>query len=155
MPIQSDFDVTAAHRFFSADCFNRTWGLIDKMNRSPQEDQEMILLSTASLWHWTQREDCTPTNLSVGYWQLSRVYAAMGQAENARHYAHLCLDCSRNCGVAPFFLGYAYEALARAEAIAENLIEMGKYLEEARRQAARVSEEADREQLLGDLDTIR
>jgi hypothetical protein len=155
MPTQPDFDLTAAHAFFSANCFNRTWGLIDKTNRSPQQDQEMILLSTASLWHWTQREDCTPTNLSVGYWQLSRVHAVLGQAENARRYALICLECSRNGGVAPFYLGYAYEALARAEAIAENLIEMQRYLEEAQRQAARVNEEADREQLLGDLDTIR
>ena len=66
-----------------------------------------------------------------------------------------CLDCSRNGGVAPFYLGYAFEAMARAEAVAQNPVEMQKYLEEAQRQAARVNDEADRDQLLGDLDTVR
>jgi hypothetical protein len=150
-----DIDLAKAHRFFSGDCYNRAWGFIDKSNRTPLDDQEMIFLAMASLWHWTQREDCTPTNLSIGYWQLSRVYAVLGQAENARRYARLCLDCSRNGGVAPFYLGYAFEAMARAESVAQNLVEMQKYLEEAQRLAARVNDEADRDQLLADLDTVR
>ena len=155
MPATPDFDLAAAHQYFSTDCYNRAWGFIDKSTRTPPDEQEMLLLAMASLWHWTQREDCTPTNLSIGYWQLSRVYAVLGQADNARRYARYCLDCSRNGGVAPFFLGYAFEAMARAEAIAQNSVEMQKYLEEAQRQAARVTDEADRDQLLGDLDTVR
>ena len=155
MPANPDFDQAAVNRFYAVNCYNRAWDLMDKPNRSFQEDQEMIMLSMASLWHWTQREDCTPTNLSIGYWQLSRVYVLLGQGENARQYAQVCLDCSRNGGVAPFFLGYAFEAMARAEALMGNTLEMQKNLEGARRLAARVSEDEDREQLLGDLDTVR
>ncbi len=43
-----EFDLSTAHKFFSADCFNNTWGLIDKENRSPEEDDQMLLLATAS-----------------------------------------------------------------------------------------------------------
>ena len=32
--------------------------------RTSEEEDKMLQLSLASLWHWTQREDCTPTNLS-------------------------------------------------------------------------------------------
>jgi hypothetical protein len=52
----------------------------------------MIRLSLASHWHWTQREDCAVTNISVAYWRTSRIYAVLGQAENARRYAEMCLE---------------------------------------------------------------
>ena len=81
------FDISAVHRYFSTMCFNKTWEFIDNPHRSP--DEELVMLQTAmtSLWHWSQREDATPQNLSVGNWQVSRVYALLGQADNARKYA--------------------------------------------------------------------
>ena len=85
--------------------------------------------------HWTQRPDCTSTNLSIGYWQTARIYALLGQAENARRYAQMCFEVSQQPGVKAVFLAYAYEALARAEAAAgEKGIAYG-YLTEARRLA--------------------
>jgi hypothetical protein len=59
-------DLEKAHRYFSAECFNRAWDYIDKPSRTPEEEQAMLLLSLASLWHWTQRPDCTPGNLFIG-----------------------------------------------------------------------------------------
>lgn len=32
----------------------------------------MLLSAMASVWHWMNREDHTHSNLSVGYWQISR-----------------------------------------------------------------------------------
>ena len=105
--------------------------------------------------HWTQRPDCTSTNLSIGYWQTARIYALLGQAENARRYAQMCFEVSQQPGVKPFFLAYAYEALARAEAAAgEKGIAYG-YLTEARRLAEQVEEADDRAALLADLETVR
>src|SRR5262245_27775596 len=107
------FDTAKAHRYFSANCFNKAWEFIEKPDRTPDEDEQMIRLSQASMWHWTQREDCKRQNLSIGYWQLSRVYAIAGRPDDARRYGQLCLEHSRE--EPPFYLGYAYEALARAE----------------------------------------
>ena len=149
------FDQQAAHRHFSVVCFNRTWELIDKKDRTPAEDQEMIQSSLASLWHWTQREECTPTNLSIGYWQVSRAYISLGQVENARRYAGLCLEINRQGNVSAFYRGYAYEALARVEAATGNRARMEEYLAEAQRAAAAVPDPQERDQLLDDLDTIR
>jgi len=154
MATEPDFDLDTAHQYFSKECFNRAWELIDKAGRSPQEDEEIILACLASLWHWTQREDCSLTNLSIGYWQVSRVYALLNQAENARRYAHLCLDISLEGGVLPFYLGYAYEALARAEALAGDHAQVEKYLAEAQRIAATIPNPQDRDQLLEDLEAI-
>jgi hypothetical protein len=155
MSQKPDFDLGSAHRYFSAECFNRTWDFIQKPKRTAEDNQKMILLSLASLWHWTQRSDCTPTNLSIGYWQASRVYVLVGQVENARIYGQLCLKASQGDGVLPFYLGYAYEALARVEMVAGNRKKMADYLQQAFEVAERISDPEEKKMLLDDLNTIQ
>ncbi len=149
------FDLEAAHRFFSTDCFNRAWGLIEKPDRTPDEDEEMIRMSLASTWHWTQRSDCKPTHLSVGYWQTSRIFSILGKANAARRYGQLSLDKCREEDIPPFYSGYAYEALARAEAVAGKVEKMEEYLNLAREKADAVDDPDSRKMLLDDLDTIK
>jgi len=149
------FDLVAAHEHFSVACFNQVWDLMDKPNRTPAEDQEMVELCLTSLWHWSQRDDCTPTHLSIGYWQASRVYALLGQAENATQYARMCLNVSYASDVLPFYLGYAYEAMARAAAVAKDPTRVSENLAKARRVAAALTDPEERDQLLEDLETIR
>jgi hypothetical protein len=143
------FDVTAAHRRFSVDCFHQAWALIEKPDRTPEEDEAMLRLGQASLWHWTQREDCTEANRSIGTWQVSRIHAILGRAGEARRYGRLCLEQSR--GASPFLRGYAHEALARAERLAGNDALAEQHLAEAAKLAAEVEDVEDRELLLGDL----
>lgn len=149
-----NFDLEAVHRYFSAYCFNHAWDLMDQPARTPEEDEAMLRLSLASTWHWTQRPDCTPEKLSVGYWQTSRIYALLRQAENARRYAHLCLQESQKEGVAPFYLGYACEAAARALVLGRDLKQAAGYVTQGREAAAKVKDEEDRKALLADLDSI-
>ena len=148
------FDLQQAHRHFSAECFNRAWGYIDKSARTAEEERAMLLLALASLWHWSQREDAKPENLSVGYWQAARVFALLGQTGNARQYGQLSLEQAQSPGVGPFYLGYAYEALARAEALAGKRTQAEEHLSLARLAAEKVAEADDRKALLADLDTI-
>lgn len=155
MADKPSFDLNAAHRYFSAHCFNQAWELIEKPNRTPSEDEQMIQIILASIWHWAQRPDCTPTNLSIGYWQTARIYALLGQAENARRCAQLCLEASQQPGVEPFYLAYAYEALARAEITAGEKGRAYGYLTEARRLAGEIKDESSRAALLADLETVR
>jgi hypothetical protein len=155
MPRKPDFDMGSAHRYFSAECFNRAWDLIEKPKRTAEDNQKMILLSLASLWHWTQRADCTPTNLSVGYWQASRVYALAGQIENARQYGLLCLKASQGEGVQSFYKGYAYEALARAEMVAGDREKMTEFLQQAFHFSEQVANSEEKKMLSDDLKTIQ
>jgi hypothetical protein len=129
--------------------------LIDKTKRTPEEDEEMIRLSLASHYHWTQRDDYSNTSASIALWQISRIYAIIGQADNARRYGQLCLGASQEGDVAPFFLGYAYEALARAEAEGGNEEEMQAFLNDARTTAEKIKEADEKSMLLDDLNTIQ
>ena len=154
MATKPEFDLDAAHRYFSADCFNKAWDLIDKPNRTPEENEEMIRLSVTSIWHWTERKDHTKTNLSVGFWQLSRIYALLGQVDDARQYGQKSLNLVQDDEGLPFYRAYANEALARAELVAGNHSKKEAYLKEAQRLAAGIADPEDRKQLLDDLGTI-
>jgi hypothetical protein len=146
------FDPLPAHRYFSASCFNKTWALLDKKERTGADNEQMLLLALASLWHWTQRPDCTRRNLSVGNYLLSRVYATLGDAGNASLHAAKCLLLSD--GEEPFYSASAHEAAARAARLGGNDEAAASHLAEARRLAALVSDAADRTQLEEDLDSI-
>ncbi len=146
------FDVHLAHKYFSADCFNRAWQLIEKPGRTPEEDEEMTRLCQASIWHWTQRPDCTARNMSIGYWQASRILAILGRAEEARRYARLCLEHSRK--ETPFFVAYGHEALARAEKAAGNHEQAGVHRAEAFRLAGMIDDLEDRTLVLEDLKSL-
>lgn len=155
MAKKNEFDRNAAHKYYSVNCFNQAWDLIDKTERTPEEDEEMIRLSLASHYHWTQRDDYSNTNASIALWQISRIYAILGQADNARRYGQICLEASQGEGVTPFFLGYAYEALARAEAAGGKEEEMQAFLKDARTTAEKVKEADEKNMLLDDLNTIQ
>ena len=125
-------DLAAAHRFFAADCFKRAWDLTDQPERSPEENQDMLHLAIAALWHWTRREDCTPKNISIGAWQIARSYALLGQAENARRYAERALQAAESGAAGPFYIGYAYEALACAAAVGGDRVQAAAFVAEGR-----------------------
>ncbi len=147
-----ELDIRATRKHFAAPCFNSAWDLIAKTDRSPEEDRQMLLLNQASLWHWTQRDDCTPRNLSVGYWQTARIYALLEEGDNARRYGELSLEYSK--GEPPFYVGFAYEALARAERMAGNGTRMREYIAKARESAEAVTDPDEKKYLLTDIDSI-
>jgi hypothetical protein len=113
----------------------------------------MLHTAMASLWHWTQRQDVTAENLSVGSWQVSRVLCLIGQPDLARSYGRMSLKHAET--LASFYKGYACETLARAEMIAGNRVIMLEYLNRAHELANQIKDEEDRQLLLKDLDTIR
>jgi hypothetical protein len=155
MPKKSDLDTAVVHKHFSAQCFNAAWDLMDKTDRTAAEDEQMVRLTMASHWHWTQREDYGMKEQSIAHWQTSRIYAILGQADNARRYGQLCLAASQGEDLPPFCLGYAYEALARAESVAGNGEKRAEYLARAHEIANGMSDADTRKQFLEDLATIK
>jgi hypothetical protein len=140
------------HTLLSTDCFNRAWQLIDKKDRTPEEDERMISLAHASLSHWRMRTDCTDRNLSIGYWQISHVYALLGQASDADRYGELCLQVSRE--EPPFYLAYAHESLARAAMLNKQREHFDMHLTKAKSLAVHVSDAAERNALEHDLEGL-
>jgi len=146
-------DLVAAHRHFSAWCFNQAWDLMEKSERTEADDRLMVALNQASIFHWMRRPDCAARNLSIGYWQASRIQALLANAPEAMRHAQTCLDYSTT--LEPFYVGYAYEALARAAGLANDVVARAEYLAKAEALAAQVPNEDGRRLLTADLEQLR
>ena len=141
-------------RTLAAELFNATWRLLDKPERTPDEDDEMLHAAHASRYHWIRAG--TRVNAARGEWQCSRVYAVLGRAEPALHHARRCLDLCESVAddLDEFDLPFAYEALARAHAVAGDEEEARHWVARSRAAAEAISDEDDRALLEADLETI-
>lgn len=141
-------------RLLAAQLFNETWRLMEQEGRSRQDDDRMIHTAHASRYHWGQVPTAIPAHLARGEWQISRVYTVLGRAEPALHHARRVLDLCQENGIGDWDLAFAYEALARACAIAEDAGQAREYTDQALAAAEDIAEDAERELLLADLETI-
>jgi DNA-binding transcriptional MerR regulator len=141
-------------RLLAAQLFNETWRLMEQDGRTRQDDDRMIHTAHASRYHWGQVPGATPAHLARGEWQVSRVYAVLGRAEPSLHHARRVLDLCQENGIGDWDLGFAYEALARAHAIAGDTGRAREYTDQALAAAEDIAEDGERDMLLADLETI-
>jgi DNA-binding transcriptional MerR regulator len=152
MPTTAEPMQAEDERRLAASLFNRTWTLLEKEDRSRDEDDAMIHMAHASAHHW--RQIGTPQNVARGEWQCSRVYAVLRRAEPCLHHAQRVLDICQENDLRDFDLAFAYEALARGHAVAGDAEQARAYTEQALAAAEDIAEADDRELLLTDLETI-
>lgn len=140
------------HRKWAVDLFNRVWTLLLKKRRTRAEIDEMIHAAHASRYHWSKVG--TPKNASIGEWQISRVYAVLGRPEPSLYHAQRCLEICEEYRVGDFPLAYAYEALARAFAIAGKSKARAACLRLAKAAGERIREDEDRALFFKDIRTV-
>ncbi len=141
-------------RLLAAQLFNDVWRLMEVDKRTTKDDDLMIHTAHASRYHWGQVPDATPHNLARGEWQISRVYCVLGRAEPAMHHARRVLDICEENDIGDFDLAYAYEALARAHAVAGHPEEARRYTDSALSAAGNITDDDDRDLLIADLEII-
>jgi hypothetical protein len=142
----------ATHRQVGVALFNHAWTLLEMEGRTPEQVDELVHAVHASAYHWMQVG--SPVNRARSVLQCSRTYAVLRRAEPALWHARRCLAICEDNGIRDWDLGFAYEALARANAVAGDREESQRWLEQARDAAAEVAEDDDRELLLKDLESI-
>ena len=123
-------------RALAMQLYNTTWDLIDKPERTRDEDDELLHRAHASRYHWG--EVGTAANRARGEWICSRVYTVLGRAEPALHHARRCLELveSHPADMEEWDLPAAYEALARGHSLAgESTRRGGTSTSAARRRA--------------------
>jgi hypothetical protein len=146
---------TLDHRAIGIQLFNRTWALMDKQDRSVEENDAMLHMAHASAHHWrAEGSGATAHNLARSEWQVSRVYTVLRRAEPAGYHARRCLEICQANGIGDWDLAFAYEALARAASTAGDLAAANSWAEHARQAAEDIAEDEDRDAVLADLATI-
>lgn len=158
VPKEDKLTLEKWHRKQAVDLFNATWTYLSKEKRTKEEDDTMVNLSHASRYHWGVRVennwDATLINLGRGDWQLSRVYAVIGDGNRAVHYGKTYLDICKKEGIKDWDLAYAYEAIARGYAVAGDEKNKTKYIDLAKKATAEVEGKEARDMLESDLKTI-
>jgi DNA-binding transcriptional MerR regulator len=144
----------ATHRALGVTLFNHTWTLLEKADRTPDETDEMIHAAHASRFHWGRALDAVPANLARGEWQCSRVYAVLGRAEPALWHAQRCVAINEAAGVADWDIASAYEAMARASAVAGDRAATAEWKAKAEAALDGIADQDDRDLIEGDLATL-
>jgi DNA-binding transcriptional MerR regulator len=139
-------------RQLAADLFNEAWTMMEKTDRTPDDDLRMLHMAHASRFHWG--EIGTAAHRNRGEWQVSRVYTVLGRVEPALFHAHACLRICEENDIRDWELAFAHEALARAYLVAGDREQTSLHLQKARELGELIADPEDRALLDQDLATI-
>ena len=149
----TDLDA-ATHRALGVALYNHVWTLLETADRTPAQVDEMIHSAHASRFHWRRAEGSEPVNLARGEWQCSRVYAVLGRGEPALWHARRCLAINEANGSADWDIASAYEAMARASAVAGDAAAAADWKAKATTALDGIADQDDRDIIESDLATL-
>ncbi len=152
MAEEKKYSEKECHRKFAVDCFNLVWTLMEKKDRTKEDDDKMMHAAHASRFHWG--EIGTPVEIERGEWQISRMYTVLKRAQSALYHAERCMEICKQNNIGDWDIAFAYEAMARAHATAGNKTECKKYWDIANKAAEQVKEKGDKDYVLSELRTI-
>ena len=69
---EAPFDLAQAHRWFAIEFNNQAWDLVEKVNRTADETQQMIHAAHASILHWQSAGNALNGVLPLSRIKLSR-----------------------------------------------------------------------------------
>jgi hypothetical protein len=105
--------MSSAERQLGVDLFNEVWRLME----TREDDDRMLHATQAMAYHWGEAPECLPENRAGGVAGLAGLLRARpGRAGGAARAA--MLEWCESAGLRDWDLAYAYEALARAHAVA-------------------------------------
>ena len=149
MDKEDDAALQEWHKKFAINLFNLVWDLLDKEERTAEDNDRMLYAAHASRFHWG--EIGTSLEFERGEWQISRVYSALDRAEEAIHHARRCHDICTENGIGDFDIAFACEALARAYSVAGDSAKSKEYLLLGERAGELIEDKENREYFLSEL----
>ncbi len=141
-------------RTIAVQSFNAVWGLIDKEDRTKEDELEMIQLAHKSLHYWIQSGG-TPLNIVRGEWMISHVYSILSLGEAALYHAKECYEGTLDNDIKDFDLVFASEAMAYAYKVLGEDGLKDKYLEEGYNNIDQVEKEGDKNYCISQLDLLK
>lgn len=147
---EKTFTLEEAQQLFARGINSSVWQLLEKADRSEDENELIVHAAHASCYHWLQVG--TAVNQQRGEWLISRVYAELGRADAAVRHARRCLALTNEFSeqMKDFDRAYGYECVARASAVAGEGEEASQYLRLAEEAAERIAGEEDKKIFDGD-----
>jgi len=138
------YTVKEAHLHFAKSLNGRVWALLGKRDRTPDENETMLYAAHASCYHWLQVG--TGVNHQRGEWLIARVYTVLGIADAAVRHATRCLELTHAFPdlMEDFDWAFAYEGVARANALAGNQATAREYIQRAEQSGHAIKDAEDK-----------
>ncbi len=149
---QENLSIQEWHKKQAVDNFNYTWDLIDKTDRTKEDEINMIHAAHTSRFHWGKIG--TSLNFARSEWQISRVYALLNMSESALFHGKQSLELCHANNIGDFDLAFAYEAIARVYMINNSRELMDKYVDLAACAAENIEEQGNKDYFLSELKSI-
>lgn len=112
--MEADPKTAAYIRKSARQTFNEAWKFLDKKKLTQSEKATLLHLVHASFYLWQQVKEHTATHTSIGWWQISRAYAHIGDGTNALLFAEQNIRLCKAEKPDGFYTAYAHESAARA-----------------------------------------
>jgi tetratricopeptide (TPR) repeat protein len=147
---EKTYTLEEAAQHFAKMLNNKVWELLQKTDRSKSENELMIHAAHASCYHWLNAG--TGLHHQRGEWLIAHIYTELGFADSALRHASRCLELTNEFAesIKDFDWAYAYEGVARANALAGNRDEALKYIQLAQESGQAISGEEDKSVFTGD-----
>lgn len=147
----SSFDETTAHKHFAPRLNVECWNLLEKDNRTEDENRRMLMVAFASCYHWLSAGN--DLNQQRGEWLIARTYAALGEADNCLKHALRCMEWTVKADESyqDFDIAYAHEMLARGYALTGQTEKATSSLAKAKELGNAIAGEEDRKYFFNDL----
>jgi hypothetical protein len=144
------YSLAEAQVHFAKSLNGKVWELLQKENRSKADDQLMIYAAHASCYHWLIVG--TGLHHQRAEWLLSHVFAVLGMVNPAISHASRCLELTNQYAdlMQDFDRAYAYEAVARANALAGNQEEARMSIQKAEELAQLIANAEDKSIFMSD-----
>jgi hypothetical protein len=146
------YSINEAHKYFAQSINGRVWELLQQPNRSRSADAEMLHAAHACTYHW--QFVGTAVHQQRGEWLISHVHVVLGQGNEALRHAQRCFElteANRDL-MKDFDIAYAFEGVARAQAMLGDHRIAKEFLVLAQQAGAAIANEEDRSIFMGDFD---
>ncbi|SDR18520.1 hypothetical protein [Pseudovibrio sp. Tun.PSC04-5.I4] len=142
------------HRSIAIELNQRAWSLLEKQDRTHEDNDELLHVAHASLWHWLQAG--TKKNHQRGLWLVGRIHVLQGNGEAAMRYAEKTMELTETNkeDMAEYDHAYAHELLARATLLAGDQSKAAALYERAARLGQLIDGEQNRKIFFSDLEAI-
>lgn len=145
------YTLEEAHKEFARRANGQVWKLLEKADRTLAENEEMELAAFACLYHWMYAGK--EVHHQRGEWLIARVYTVLGDTAHALKHANRCLLLTEQypSHMQDFDMAYAYEGIARANALGGDRGIAARYLQMARAAGEAITNAEDKQIFMGDL----
>ena len=148
------------HKKFGPDLCMLAWELIEKPDRTPEENDLMLNAVHASAFHWSQLEGHIDDqkwkhSFAIAHNQITYAYIEIGNVAQSLYHANRCLEYFNKYGEGGFPIAYGYECLAKAYDLAGDVKKRNEAIKTAIEKGNMIPEEQFRTSFFEELAKVK